>query len=94
MSLWLGRTQPEGNGLGNKTHSYSALISASHPLGGAGIWDPDGHRPDLGDKSLGVCVGGVVWRADHKLRVGHLKNLSEGVVSPAPRGFSKGFLNE
>lgn len=57
MSLWLGRTQPEGNGLGNKTHLYSALISASHPLGGAGIWDPDGHRPDLGDKSLGVCVG-------------------------------------
>ena len=47
MSLWLGRTQPKQNGMGDKTHpgfpphpkmlsQYLTLALASHPLGRAG----------------------------------------------------------
>ena len=80
MSLWLGRTQPEGKGLGDKTHSRDALTSAPHPLGRVGIWDPYGHRPDLGNKSRGVRGVGR-----------HLENLSDGIAL-FPEDSGLGFL--
>lgn len=68
MSLWLGQTQPRGNGMEDTTHpglpssrppkllsQNPTLTLASHPSRRAGVCNPYRHRLDLGDSVLEGC---------------------------------------